>query len=135
MKAKLLEKANWLVEEYNKILLDAQAFSFGIGSPREVISRKGVEKLRARSEKLAKEYADYIRLYNTWLMGQKRHTPEIHNLKHQFDIVSSMKSQVAAILGDREEKANLYLGAYFNTISILVALAAIIIALVFGIMV
>ena len=133
MKPKLLETASRLVKEYNSLLLDVQAFSFGLGSIREVFSQRTVDGFRERSEKLSKEYAGYIKIYNEWLVGQKGHTPEIHNMKHQFDILSSMKAQVSAILGDREQKANLYMGAYFNTITIVIGILAIVFAVVFGV--
>ena len=133
MKPELLETANALVRDYSTLLLEVQAFSFGLGSVREIFSHRRIEKLRDKSEKLARKYADYIKDYNKWLTGQKGHSPEIHNLKHQFDIVSSMKAQVSAILGDREQKANLYMGAYFNTIAIIIALVTVILALLYGV--
>ena len=135
MKPELLKTASELVTEYSKLLLDVQTFSFGLGSVREIFGQRTIDKHREKSEKLAKQYADYIKMYNEWLLSQKRHTPAIHNMKHQFDIVSSMKAQVSALLGDREQKANLYMGGYFNTITIIIAILAIIVALVFGVMI
>ena len=133
MKKALLDTANLLVKEYSGLLLEVQSFSFGLGSIGEIFSQKRIEKLRDQSEELAKKYADYIKMYNDWLLAQKSHSPEIHNMKHQFDIVSSMKAQVSALLGDREQKANLYMGAYFNTITIVIAILAIVVALVYGV--
>lgn len=130
MKNKLLEKANRLVGKYNQLLLKTHKHSFGIGSIREVFSQNKLDKLKKDAEGLSKEYAAYIRMYNEFLNSQKGHTPEIHNMKHQFDIVSSMKAQATSMISDKEQRANLYIGAYFNTISIVVALVAITLAAV-----
>ena len=128
MKKQLLGKANELVEKYNQLLLKAHEHSFGIGSIKEVFSQRKLNKLKDNAEGLSEEYAAYIKMYNEFLNSQKGHTPGIHNLKHQFDIVSSMKSQATAMISDKEQRANLYMGAYFNTISIVVALIAVILA-------
>lgn len=130
MKDKLLEKANELVKRYNQLLLKTHKHSFGIGSIWEVVSQRKLDKLKKDAEGLSKEYASYIRMYNEFLNSQKGHTPEIHNLKHQFDIVSSMKAQATAMIGDKEQRANMYIGAYFNTFSIIIALIAVTLAIV-----
>ncbi len=130
MKEQLLEKANELVKRYNQLLLKTHKHSFGIGSIREVFSQRKLDKLKKDAEGLSKEYAAYIRMYNEFLNSQKGHTPEIHNLKHQFDIVSSMKAQATAMISDKEQRANMYIGAYFNTFSIVTAMIAITLAII-----
>lgn len=129
MKDQLSGMANKLVEKFNKFLLELQGTRVTLFSFSEVLAQRNLSHLRETADSLAGEYAEYIRTYNQYLSSLKEHSPEIHNLKHHFDIVSSIKSQAYSMLNDKEQKANLYTSIYFNSAILLTALAAILISI------
>lgn len=128
MDVKLSEIANQLIEGYSKLLLNLQKNRFSVLNVFEVIFQRKLNNIRKSSDALSQIYAKYIETYNQYLNSLEGHDPKIHNLKHQFDIVSSMKGQTQIILNDREEKVNLYTTIYFSTLSLVIALIAIVFA-------